>query len=276
MLLGVPRMRQIRIKNNSCKVHKDFQDEIMGCFDVYNEKKEDDLSFGLINGTAWAAHCFHCRVTLGVLFDTRIAARLSIRAFSWAMFVLSCSSAAGPTTQRKTSRVPLTGACWPPTVEQDTIRTWVKPRRRAPSYWQNWWTTFGLTEEPEQSSSTSPLITQTSTCSVSSGKEQLTIATSAVKTHWLVGNHLCGWPKFYPLLAGWWLNSQQLVEQSLPTRYEQSDWFATSLTGITSSSAVRLSSVYSSSIMLWRRFLSCEYTSLPTLKVSGTYWILWS
>ncbi|KAM6916243.1 polycystin-2-like protein 1 [Xenentodon cancila] len=56
MLLGVPRMRQIKIKNNSCKVHQDFKDEIMGCFDVYNEKKEDDVSFGLINGTAWTYH----------------------------------------------------------------------------------------------------------------------------------------------------------------------------------------------------------------------------
>lgn len=52
MLLGVPRMRQIKIMNNSCNVHDDFKDEIMGCFDVYNEKKEDDFSFGLINGTA--------------------------------------------------------------------------------------------------------------------------------------------------------------------------------------------------------------------------------
>ncbi|XP_053292115.1 polycystic kidney disease 2-like 1 protein [Pleuronectes platessa] len=56
MLLGVPRMRQIKIKNNSCKVHNDFQDEITGCFDVYNDKKEDDLGFGLINGTAWTYH----------------------------------------------------------------------------------------------------------------------------------------------------------------------------------------------------------------------------
>lgn len=52
MLLGVPRIRQIKIKNNSCQVHQDFKNEISGCFDVYNEKKEDDLSFGLINGTA--------------------------------------------------------------------------------------------------------------------------------------------------------------------------------------------------------------------------------
>uniref|UniRef100_A0A3P8UHS9 Polycystin 2 like 1, transient receptor potential cation channel n=1 Tax=Amphiprion percula TaxID=161767 RepID=A0A3P8UHS9_AMPPE len=56
MLLGVPRMRQIKMKNNSCKVHNDFQDEISGCFDVYNNNKEDDFSFGLINGTAWTYH----------------------------------------------------------------------------------------------------------------------------------------------------------------------------------------------------------------------------
>ncbi|KAJ0004973.1 hypothetical protein NQD34_011187, partial [Periophthalmus magnuspinnatus] len=56
MLLGVPRMRQIKMKNNSCKVHQDFQEEISGCFDVYNEKKEEDLNFGLINGTAWTYH----------------------------------------------------------------------------------------------------------------------------------------------------------------------------------------------------------------------------
>lgn len=51
-------MRQIKIKNNSCKVHKDFQDEITGCFDVYNKKKEEDLSFGLINGTAYVLLLF--------------------------------------------------------------------------------------------------------------------------------------------------------------------------------------------------------------------------
>ncbi|CAL9688200.1 unnamed protein product [Knipowitschia caucasica] len=56
MLLGVPRMRQIKMKNNSCTVHKDFRDEISGCFDVYDEKKEEGLNFGLINGTAWTYH----------------------------------------------------------------------------------------------------------------------------------------------------------------------------------------------------------------------------
>uniref|UniRef100_A0A3Q0R3Q6 Polycystin 2 like 1, transient receptor potential cation channel n=1 Tax=Amphilophus citrinellus TaxID=61819 RepID=A0A3Q0R3Q6_AMPCI len=56
VLLGVPRMRQLKIKNNSCKVANDFRDEITGCFDVYSVEKEDDRSFGLINGTAWTYH----------------------------------------------------------------------------------------------------------------------------------------------------------------------------------------------------------------------------
>ncbi|KAL6487075.1 hypothetical protein MHYP_G00037010 [Metynnis hypsauchen] len=56
MLLGVPRIRQLKVKNKSCKVHSDFKEEITDCFDVYSDKKEDDSSFGLINGTAWQYH----------------------------------------------------------------------------------------------------------------------------------------------------------------------------------------------------------------------------
>lgn len=52
MLLGVPRIRQLKVKHNSCKVHKDFQQEIAECFEVYSDKKEDDSVFGQINGTA--------------------------------------------------------------------------------------------------------------------------------------------------------------------------------------------------------------------------------
>lgn len=52
MLLGVPRMRQIKVVNNSCNVHEDFRDEIFACFDVYNEGKEERLDFGPLNGTA--------------------------------------------------------------------------------------------------------------------------------------------------------------------------------------------------------------------------------
>ncbi|NXO15531.1 PK2L1 protein, partial [Oriolus oriolus] len=56
LLLGVPRMRQLKVKNNSCVVHDDFKEEISGCYDVYSEEKEERVSFGLINGTAWRYH----------------------------------------------------------------------------------------------------------------------------------------------------------------------------------------------------------------------------
>uniref|UniRef100_A0AAY4C6X6 EF-hand domain-containing protein n=1 Tax=Denticeps clupeoides TaxID=299321 RepID=A0AAY4C6X6_9TELE len=56
MLLGVPRIRQLKVKNNSCTVHKDFREEIANCYDVYSDKKEDESEFGLINGTAWQYH----------------------------------------------------------------------------------------------------------------------------------------------------------------------------------------------------------------------------
>ncbi|XP_030628303.1 polycystic kidney disease 2-like 1 protein [Chanos chanos] len=56
MLLGVPRIRQLKIRNDSCRVHRDFQEQISECFDVYTDKKEDRNPFGLINGTAWQYH----------------------------------------------------------------------------------------------------------------------------------------------------------------------------------------------------------------------------
>ncbi|XP_013223916.2 polycystin-2-like protein 1 [Columba livia] len=56
LLLGVPRIRQLKVKNNSCVVHDDFKEEISGCYDVYSEDKEEKVSFGLINGTAWRYH----------------------------------------------------------------------------------------------------------------------------------------------------------------------------------------------------------------------------
>ncbi|KYO25132.1 hypothetical protein Y1Q_0001766 [Alligator mississippiensis] len=56
LLLGVPRLRQLKVKNNSCVVHDDFKEEISGCYDVYSEDKEERVSFGLLNGTAWRYH----------------------------------------------------------------------------------------------------------------------------------------------------------------------------------------------------------------------------
>ncbi|XP_061490655.1 polycystin-2-like protein 1 isoform X2 [Rhineura floridana] len=56
LLLGVPRMRQLKVQNNSCVVHDDFKEDIFGCYDVYSEDKEDRSPFGLFNGTAWQYH----------------------------------------------------------------------------------------------------------------------------------------------------------------------------------------------------------------------------
>ncbi|XP_040294234.1 polycystic kidney disease 2-like 1 protein [Bufo bufo] len=53
LLLGVPRMRQLKVENNSCVVYKDFREDIFGCYDTYSEDEEDKNPFGLINGTAW-------------------------------------------------------------------------------------------------------------------------------------------------------------------------------------------------------------------------------
>ncbi|MBN3295903.1 PK2L1 protein, partial [Amia calva] len=49
-------MRQLKVRNNSCTVHKDFRDDISGCYDVYDASKEDINAFGLINGTAGSGY----------------------------------------------------------------------------------------------------------------------------------------------------------------------------------------------------------------------------
>ncbi|KAJ8248344.1 hypothetical protein GJAV_G00241000 [Gymnothorax javanicus] len=56
LLLGVPRMRQLKVTNNSCKVHSDFRQNITDCYDVYSIQKEDTDPFGRMNGTAWEYH----------------------------------------------------------------------------------------------------------------------------------------------------------------------------------------------------------------------------
>ncbi|XP_064116177.1 polycystin-2-like [Macrobrachium nipponense] len=53
-LLGVPRIRQVRVRNDSCVVPDDFKGAIRQCFDVYSPSAEDKSPFGIdINGTAW-------------------------------------------------------------------------------------------------------------------------------------------------------------------------------------------------------------------------------
>nr|XP_012418388.1 PREDICTED: polycystic kidney disease 2-like 1 protein isoform X3 [Odobenus rosmarus divergens] len=56
LLLGVPRLRQLRVRNDSCVVHEDFRKDILSCYDVYSPDKEEQLPFGPLNGTAWTYH----------------------------------------------------------------------------------------------------------------------------------------------------------------------------------------------------------------------------
>ena len=52
-ILGVPRLRQLKVRKDSCTVHEDFKSEISECYDVYSEKQEEQDPFGLENGTAY-------------------------------------------------------------------------------------------------------------------------------------------------------------------------------------------------------------------------------
>ncbi|CAD5121175.1 DgyrCDS9711 [Dimorphilus gyrociliatus] len=55
-LLGVPRIRQLKVKNDSCTVHDDFRNEIKACYDSYAKSIEDKEPFGKMNGSAWKYH----------------------------------------------------------------------------------------------------------------------------------------------------------------------------------------------------------------------------
>ncbi|XP_037791785.1 polycystin-2-like [Penaeus monodon] len=53
-MLGVARLRQIRVRNDSCMVPENFQRAIRQCYDVYSTNAEDKSNFGVnVNGTAW-------------------------------------------------------------------------------------------------------------------------------------------------------------------------------------------------------------------------------
>ncbi|XP_062575644.1 polycystin-2-like protein 1 [Saccostrea cucullata] len=43
-LLGLPRIRQVKVRNDSCAVHKYFRDVIFECYDAYSESNEDKSS----------------------------------------------------------------------------------------------------------------------------------------------------------------------------------------------------------------------------------------
>nr|CAH8862020.1 unnamed protein product [Trichobilharzia regenti] len=52
-LIGVPRLRQLRVASNSCAVPVYFSNDIKECFAEYHESNEDKTPFGLKVDTAW-------------------------------------------------------------------------------------------------------------------------------------------------------------------------------------------------------------------------------
>ncbi|KAM9770402.1 polycystin-2 isoform 1-T1 [Menidia menidia] len=53
LLLGVPRLRQLKVRNESCSIHEDLRDEVQDCYNIYTPSNEDTAPFGPRNGTAW-------------------------------------------------------------------------------------------------------------------------------------------------------------------------------------------------------------------------------
>ncbi|KAJ8912075.1 hypothetical protein NQ315_000581 [Exocentrus adspersus] len=52
-VLGVPRIRQVKVKNDSCVVHDYFRRLFVNCYDQYSSDKEDTNTFGPGDSTAW-------------------------------------------------------------------------------------------------------------------------------------------------------------------------------------------------------------------------------
>lgn len=47
VLLGIPRVRQLRVRNNTCKVYPAFQSLVSDCYSKYTVENEDFSDFGL-------------------------------------------------------------------------------------------------------------------------------------------------------------------------------------------------------------------------------------
>lgn len=48
-LLGVPRVRQVKVRNDSCVIHRDFRDDIQGCYQNFDAANEETREFGAFN-----------------------------------------------------------------------------------------------------------------------------------------------------------------------------------------------------------------------------------
>nr|XP_023417384.1 polycystic kidney disease 2-like 2 protein isoform X2 [Cavia porcellus] len=53
ILLGVPRVRQLKVRNNTCKVYSSFQSLMSECYGKYTSENEDLSDFGIKSGTEW-------------------------------------------------------------------------------------------------------------------------------------------------------------------------------------------------------------------------------
>ncbi|XP_010386376.1 polycystic kidney disease 2-like 2 protein isoform X3 [Rhinopithecus roxellana] len=53
ILLGVPRVRQLKVRNNTCKVYSSFQSLMSECYGKYTSTNEDLSNFGLQINTEW-------------------------------------------------------------------------------------------------------------------------------------------------------------------------------------------------------------------------------
>ncbi|KAI4584658.1 hypothetical protein MJG53_020701 [Ovis ammon polii x Ovis aries] len=59
ILLGLPRVRQLKVRNGTCKVHAFFRSLMDECYDKYTSKNEDMADFGLKQHTEWKYSSSH-------------------------------------------------------------------------------------------------------------------------------------------------------------------------------------------------------------------------
>ena len=52
-ILGVARLRQLRVRNDSCTVHDDFKNEIPACYDTYAKSIEFKDHIANLNASGW-------------------------------------------------------------------------------------------------------------------------------------------------------------------------------------------------------------------------------
>ncbi|CAF0929169.1 unnamed protein product [Adineta ricciae] len=76
-IIGLPRLRQLRMKNNSCVVHKKFRSMIPDCYAPYSSSKEDRDPFGSENVTSKTAWRYQSSSELDGLSDSGLVSRYS-------------------------------------------------------------------------------------------------------------------------------------------------------------------------------------------------------